>query len=540
MYIKNFIKNNLLFIIILFFWSVLLANNELQNKKKSAHSIDLEIKQLELDLELQIKQQQQSEKKINDLQLEIKTEKKDYINNKNKQKIKKETLKRSNAILDSLISDLNNTINKKEQTNKIIKEIIFENEIISIQLSTIGDSINYINQNIEKNINSLNKIKTKIKTMLLELIVIKTPTEIEFLIESNSWDNFILQTILYDMLIENEQDSFNKLLNEQDKIKLQYNLDTLKKNKLILKNKNLNEEKLYYKTQLKNLGSIQKSTNNFIRLKEKHVTKIRQEYNNRTDKLTLQQDKINILSDDLQIIEKDKLALNKYHKKIAYEIKIKKETVEKIKKEIEKLIQTNKKIQGKPINTLKGKLPWPTDGKIVTKFGKNINPETNVIINYDLIEIQPIMTSQEQIQYLIKQINPKNPNKRIVKKFQNLTMNLNKGDVGYGVFGPKTTAMWKKYNKINWAISEQPVFVIHDGIIESITFINPIVGVVVIIRHDNNYFSVYSGNLDILVMEGSFINKGTKIGYINKQHILSFQLWNNKTPINPEKWLLNK
>ena len=540
MYIKNFIKNNLLFIIILFFWSVLLANNELQNKKKSAHSIDLEIKQLELDLELQIKQQQQSEKKINDLQLEIKTEKKDYINNKNKQKIKKETLKRSNAILDSLISDLNNTINKKEQTNKIIKEIIFENEIISIQLSTIGDSINYINQNIEKNINSLNKIKTKIKTMLLELIVIKTPTEIEFLIESNSWDNFILQTILYDMLIENEQDGFNKLLNEQDKIKLQYNLDTLKKNKLILKNKNLNEEKLYYKTQLKNLGSIQKSTNNFIRLKEKHVTKIRQEYNNRTDKLTLQQDKINILSDDLQIIEKDKLALNKYHKKIAYEIKIKKETVEKIKKEIEKLIQTNKKIQGKPINTLKGKLPWPTDGKIVTKFGKNINPETNVIINYDLIEIQPIMTSQEQIQYLIKQINPKNPNKRIVKKFQNLTMNLNKGDVGYGVFGPKTTAMWKKYNKINWAISEQPVFVIHDGIIESITFINPIVGVVVIIRHDNNYFSVYSGNLDILVMEGSFINKGTKIGYINKQHILSFQLWNNKTPINPEKWLLNK
>ena len=540
MYIKNFIKNNLLFIIILFFWSVLLANNELQNKKKSAHSIDLEIKQLELDLELQIKQQQQSEKKINDLQLEIKTEKKDYINNKNKQKIKKETLKRSNAILDSLISDLNNTINKKEQTNKIIKEIIFENEIISIQLSAIGDSINYINQNIEKNINSLNKIKTKIKTMLLELIVIKTPTEIEFLIESNSWDNFILQTILYDMLIENEQDGFNKLLNEQDKIKLQYNLDTLKKNKLILKNKNLNEEKLYYKTQLKNLGSIQKSTNNFIRLKEKHVTKIRQEYNNRNDKLTLQQDKINILSDDLQIIEKDKLALNKYHKKIAYEIKIKNETVEKIKKEIEKLIQTNKKIQGKPINTLKGKLPWPTDGKIVTKFGKNINPETNVIINYDLIEIQPIMTSQEQIQYLIKQINPKNPNKRIVKKFQNLTMNLNKGDVGYGVFGPKTTAMWKKYNKINWPISEQPVFVIHDGIIESITFINPIVGVVVIIRHDNNYFSVYSGNLDILVMKGSFINKGTKIGYINKQHILSFQLWNNKTPINPEKWLLNK
>ena len=177
---------------------------------------------------------------------------------------------------------------------------------------------------------------------------------------------------------------------------------------------------------------------------------------------------------------------------------------------------------------------------MITKFGKNINPETNVTINYDVIEIQPRMNEQEQIQYLVKQINPKNPNKKIVQKFQTLTMNLKQGDRGYGVFGPKTTAMWKQYNKMNWKISEQAIFAVHDGIIESVSFINPIVGVVVIIRHDNNYFSVYIGNIEILVLEGTFVNGGDKIGNINKQNILSFQLWDNKTPINPERWFIKK
>ena len=119
-------------------------------------------------------------------------------------------------------------------------------------------------------------------------------------------------------------------------------------------------------------------------------------------------------------------------------------------------------------------------------------------------------------------------------------MGLNQNDRGYGVFGPKTTAMWKKYNNLEQIISEQPIFAIHDGIIENVNFINPIIGVVVIIRHDNNYFSVYSGNIDIFVMEGSTVNIGDKIGSINKENVLSFQLWNNETPINPQQWLIKK
>ena len=45
-------------------------------------------------------------------------------------------------------------------------------------------------------------------------------------------------------------------------------------------------------------------------------------------------------------------------------------------------------------------------------------------------------------------------------------------------------------------------------------------GVVVIIRHDNEYFSVYNGNIEMLVLENTTVKSGMKIGTINKQNIL--------------------
>ena len=150
------------------------------------------------------------------------------------------------------------------------------------------------------------------------------------------------------------------------------------------------------------------------------------------------------------------------------------------------------------------------------------------------------MNNDEKIVYLTKQIDPKNPNKKLVKKLQKATMNMKEGDQGFGVFGPKTTKIWKKYNNINLTFDQEPIYSIHQGVIESIRFVNPIVGIVIIIRHDNNYFSVYNGNIEVFVMEGAIVKVGSKIGEINKQNILSFQLWKNKTPINPENWLIKK
>ena len=76
-----------------------------------------------------------------------------------------------------------------------------------------------------------------------------------------------------------------------------------------------------------------------------------------------------------------------------------------IRNEILKLTETYKKLDGVEITKLKGKLPWPINGEIITRFGKYTNPDTKVIIDYDLIEIQPKMNNDEKIVYLTKQID---------------------------------------------------------------------------------------------------------------------------------------
>ena len=509
--IKNIIKIKLLFIF-LFSITAVFPNNELENKKKSVESIELEINQLEQDLKLQIEEQKKSEGKIDNLKLEIRKEKKEKIKKGQKKETAKKNLLRSNYILDSLKKELKNTELNKTKADAFIK--------------TITDSVASINQIIEQKQNELDKIKIKIKKALLETAIIERPTEIEFLIESNSLYDFIVKSTIYNTLLEQQKNNFDTLENQQNKINV----------KLI----KLNQQTIDYSQNIEKLQSLLNILNNKIDAQTQNIKELETTYYEISEDYNVQQTVVTNLSDSLQNITGDKKKLIKKKQKIEYEIKVRKESRNKIKKEIENLIKIKKEFQGKSIKSLKGQLPWPTDGIIITNFGKNINPETNIIINSDGIDIKPQMNKEEEIEYLIKQINPKNPNIKLVKRFQELTMGLNVNDRGYGVFGPKTTAMWKKYNNLEQIISEQPIFAIHDGIIENVNFVNPIIGVVVIIRHDNNYFSVYSGNIDIFVLEGSSVNVGDKIGSINKENILSFQLWNNNTPINPKQWLNKK
>lgn len=509
--IKNIIKIKLLFIL-LFSVTTVFPNNELENKKKSVDSIEIEIDQLEEDLKQQIEQQKKSEGKIDNLKLEIRKEKKERIKKGQKKERAQSNLVRSNYILDSLKKELKNTEIDKTKTDVFIK--------------TIKDSLSAINQIVKFNQNELDKTKINIQRAIVEHTIIEQPTEVEFLIESNTWYDFIVKTTIYDMLLTEQKKDFNKLLNQ--------------KNKIDLKLVELNQRESDYNKNIETLQSLGNILNNRINIQKQNIKELQTTYTEIVEDYNVQQAIVTNLSDSLEMITEDKQKLIKEKQKIEYEIKVRQESRDKIKKEIEKLIKVKKEFTGKSIKDLKGQLPWPTNGSIITNFGKNINPETNIIINSDGIDIKPQMNKQEEIQYLAKQINPKSPNRNLVKRFQKLTMGLNQNDKGYGVFGPKTTAMWKKYNKLEQIISEQPIFSIHDGIIENVNFINPIIGVVVIIRHDNNYFSVYSGNIDIFVMEGASVNVGDKIGSINKEHILSFQLWHNNTPINPKQWISKK
>tara|TARA_Y100000768_G_scaffold258333_1_gene196466 strand:+ start:710 stop:2353 length:1644 start_codon:yes stop_codon:yes gene_type:complete len=540
--IKNIIKTN--FALSAIMLSVLFcqeySNDSIDKKQKSLNEIDSEIISLEKKLKSEINNAAESEQKIQFINDNIKKERVNISEKRYEKEQKQKLLDNATLILDSLDLDLKNIKDSKSDVEKIINKLNISNKEIDYKIKVINDSIKIVNQKISNTSNDLDIIKQKTKKIVIETLTIKSPSEIEFMLASENWDMFIINSNLYESLIESQKNSFDELIKKYENISKQLIQDSLIKQDLYLDKNNLIGKLNDYKKQLKNFNTYKSKLDILIDEKKNFVDLLTKEYQQIGLDLNDSKDKILSLEQDLeQLIKKNNSSIVT-QEKIKSQIAIKQKARESIRTEILKLIENAKKYDGLDFTKLKGQLPWPIDGKIITKFGKHTNPDTKVVINYDLIEIQPNMSKEEKIILLAKQINPSSPNKAIVKKFQNMTMNLKSGDRGYGVFGPQTTKKWKQYNKMQFLKEDEPVYAIYNGIVESINFVNPIVGVVIIINHGNDYFSVYNGNIEVSVMEGSEIKTSQKIGSIEKKNVLSFQLWKNNTPINPEKWFMKK
>lgn len=542
LFTKNIIKTNfvLFYMIISISLDFVYADNYINTKQKSLDEIDSEIISLEKKLRTEINSIESSEEKINVIKAKLEKERITISNNRYKKEEKEKLLNEATFILDSLNEDLGQVENNKADVENLINKLNINKKTIDYKIEVINDSINVINQKMIKTSDELDVIKKKTKSLIIETLSLKPPSEVEFMLESENWDMFIVNSSLYELLIENQKIAFNDLANQYEKINQIRIKDSLNKENLFLDSNRLNSQLIDYNNQLNNFINYKQKLDDLIDEKTALKNDLKDEYIKIGLVLDSAKTKILVFEKDLNQLNKKNITSLEQQEKIKSQIMIKEKARQSIRKEILKLIETSKLFEGLEIQKLKGKLPWPLDGNVITKFGKRTNPETKVTIDYDLIEIQPVMTKEEQIIYLSKQIDPNNPNKSIVKKFQKISMNLKNGDRGYGVFGPQTTKMWKKYNKMSLGASEQPIFSIYDGVVESINFINPIVGVVIIIRHDNDYFSVYNGNIEVLVMKGSKVKTNQKIGTIKKQNILSFQLWKNNNPINPENWFIKK
>ena len=543
LYIKNIIKIKLSLVLISaisVMYSQDYTNDRIDTKQKKLDNIDSEINSLEKKLNLEIQSVESSEEKIIEIQKKLNEERIKISNNRYDKEKQKKLIDEANIILDSLNTDLSIIQDNQKSVSKILDDINQNKKVINYKIVVLDDSINVINKAIDNKLGQLKEVKQKTKKLVKETIFQNSPTDIEFMLESNTWDVFVVNSTLYKLLIDTQAQKFQTLITEYEKINLDYKEDSIKKVNLQLEQDAWNKKQADYKQQLNNFTGYKNKLDKMMNDKKKMIETLVLEYEKFGAKLNQAKSKVIALELELNTINQKNETALKEQEKIKSQLIIKKESRKLIRNEILKLIENTKKFKGVNIKKLKGKLPWPINGKIITKFGKRTNPDSKVTIHYDLIEIQPNMTDEEIIISLARQINPNNPNKSIVKKFQSKTMNLKNGDRGFGVFGPQTTKMWKKYNKMIITSEFESIYAIHDGIIENINFINPIVGVVIIIRHDDDYFSVYNGNIEVSVMKGSVVKPGQKIGSINKQNILSFQLWNNNTPINPEKWLIKK
>ncbi len=130
---------------------------------------------------------------------------------------------------------------------------------------------------------------------------------------------------------------------------------------------------------------------------------------------------------------------------------------------------------------MKGALGWPVrEGKIIRKFGENVNERLN-------------------------------------------TVTLNYG-IDIAVRGG------------------QNVLAIAEGIVSAIDWI-PGYGSVIIITHRDEFRTVYGHVSNILVKEGEKLKAGSVIGKVNESlegNILHFEIWNERNYQNPELWLAKK
>ena len=542
LYIKNIIKIKNLFLILLLgvLYTQDYTNDRIDKKQKSLNNIDSEINSLEKKLTNEIESLQSSEQKIREIENTLKIERVNLSNSRYEKETKELTIKKANFILDSLNTSLIIVLDNKKTVTSILNGINQEKKVIDYKIKVLNDSITKVNQSLDKTLNELEKVKYLTKILIKETLSLDAPSEIEFILESDTWDAFIINSTIYNLLIHNQKNSFENLILKYDKLNLEFNKDSINKIKLIKQELTQNSKLIDYTEQLNNFNNYLTKLDLLMKEKEEFINKLFLEYEKIGIEFTKSKSQIISLEEELNLISNKTSESLLEQEKIKSQISLKKESRKIIKNEIIKLNQKTQIFEGQPIKKVKGNLQWPMNGNVVTKFGKHTNIDTKVTIDYDLIEIQPILSKDEKIIYLAKKINPNNPNRSLVKKFQSMSMNLKNGDRGFGVFGPQTTKIWKKYSKLKINSELEPIYAIHEGMIESINFVNPIVGVVIIIRHDNNYFSVYNGNIEVSVMKGTKVKSGQKIGAIKKKNILSFQFWENNTPINPEKWLIKK
>ena len=132
-----------------------------------------------------------------------------------------------------------------------------------------------------------------------------------------------------------------------------------------------------------------------------------------------------------------------------------------------------------PFKELKGKLPWPIEGKVISRFGTHQNPNLKTVTE----------------------------------------------NTGIDIHGSEGTEVRS----------------IYDGIVTTVTYIRGY-GNTVILDHGDGFYSVYTHVTDVEVEENSYVNARDIIAHVGDSGSLEgtklhFEIWGNKDKLNPELWL---
>jgi septal ring factor EnvC (AmiA/AmiB activator) len=230
----------------------------------------------------------------------------------------------------------------------------------------------------------------------------------------------------------------------------------------------------------------------YLDILTKHELELRQELQDALTELDVEEKKLareltknRRISSDKEIensrLETDKKRRKKYLNKVNNQ----KSTLEDNLKQKQRMIAEIESLINKLFNdksSMKGKLPWPVQGKIISRFGNQKNRKLNTITENVGIEIQAAVGT--------------------------------------------------------------PVITVLDGVISIITYIRGH-GNIIIVDHGGGFSTVYAQIENIQVNENEYIQAGDRLAKIasngtSRNGKLHFEVWGNQQKLNPEHWLTKK
>ena len=383
-----------------------------------------------------------------------------FLNAQSSQRDYNEELRYQNDAINKMKKEIEELSSKLRKAN--INETTTSKRITNLdeEIALVNKLIQSLKKEETLNRNKVNVLKDRIKTKEDELELLRTRYEqriintyqkgrvsdLEKVLSSTSWRQAVYRTQYLKIISSIEQ----KMTKDIENILLAINKDKLK------------------------LESLLRQSISLKRDKQKQMTSLR--------KMRIKREK------ELNRIRQDKSALANYMQEKSAGVKqlesiIKKVLEDKARFEREERIrQQQQALKTKEFNLLKGQLPWPTEGRVISKFGKQWNSRLKTTTDNPGIDI--------------------------------------KGQPG------------------------SPIRSTMSGVVTTITYIRGY-GTTVIIDHGGGFYTVYSHVTNIQTQVDSEVRSGDVIAYMGDSGSvngskLHFEVWGKGQKLDPEKWLIKK
>tara|TARA_Y100001978_G_C23652649_1_gene414265 strand:- start:184 stop:1380 length:1197 start_codon:yes stop_codon:yes gene_type:complete len=324
-------------------------------------------------------------------------------------------------------------------TNKLIQSLNYEEE-------KAKKTIFQLKKDILKNENELESLRKRYKQRVLKSYKKGNLTDLEKVFSSTTWRQAIYRSNYLKLISDIEK----KITKRIEKLLVNISRQKVELEVVLRDNLNLKREK---KTQITSYRNMRIN-------REKELNRIRNDKNALTSYVSEKEEGIQQLEKIIKRVLEDKARFER-------ELRIR---------------QQQEALKTKSFKALKGQLPWPADGRIISKFGRKWNPKLKTTTDNPGIDI--------------------------------------KGKPG------------------------SSIRTVLGGVVTTITYIRGY-GTTIIVDHGGGFYTVYSHVTNIQTNVDSQVRNGDVIAYMGDSGSINgsklhFEIWGKGQKLDPEKWLRRK